>query len=194
MANHPALPHHRMYLQMKISQSNGSCHISFNARKDMPEQTVQTQIKLIQSESSLFTWIHLVVFLPHFIRVTTFVTSCTVIPFMKMGQTRLKPTWKQIPVQGSKFLKNKHFFIQERLHKLIYGIITIIKCGTWQYVIFQLVSLSWNEMIFYIIYELMLPILIQSYHKKSFHFWPSSKHERLTEILQAVRCHILWPH
>ena len=31
----------------------------------------------------------------------------------------------------------------------------------------------------------MLPTLIQRYDKKSFHF----KNERLTEILQAVRCH-----
>ena len=33
----------------------------------------------------------------------------------------------------------------------------------------------------------MLVTLIQRYDKKSFHF----KNERLTEILQAVRCHIL---
>ena len=31
----------------------------------------------------------------------------------------------------------------------------------------------------------MLALLIQRYDKKSFHF----KNERLTEILQAVRCH-----
>ena len=30
------------------------------------------------------------------------------------------------------FLKNRHFIIQERYDKLIYGINTIIKCGTWQ--------------------------------------------------------------
>ena len=49
--------------------------------------------------------------------------------------------------------------------------------------------LNWvkNEMIFYRISELMLATLIQRYNKKSFHF----KNERLTEILQAVRCHIL---
>ena len=33
-------------------------------------------------------------------------------------------------VKGSIFLKNIHFIIQERFHKLIYGINTIIKCGT----------------------------------------------------------------
>ena len=44
------------------------------------------------------------------------------------------------------------------------------------------------EMIFfYRISELMLPTLIQRYDKKSFHF----KKERQTEILWAVRCHIL---
>ena len=54
----------------------------------------------------------------------------------------------------------------------------------------SLLFLNWikNEMIFYRISELMLPTLIQRYDKKSFHF----KNERLTEILQAVRCHILW--
>ena len=54
----------------------------------------------------------------------------------------------------------------------------------------SLLFLNWinNEMIFYRISELMLATLIQWYHKKSFHF----KKEKLTEILQAVRCHILW--
>ena len=49
--------------------------------------------------------------------------------------------------------------------------------------------LNWfkNEMIFYHISELMLATLIQRSDKKSFHF----KNKRLTEILQAVRCHIL---
>ena len=44
-----------------------------------------------------------------------------------------------------------------------------------------------NEMIFNCVSELMLPTLIQRYDKQSFHF----KNDRLTEILQAVRCHIL---
>ena len=42
--------------------------------------------------------------------------------------------------------------------------------------------------IFYRISELMLAPLIQRYGKKLFHF----RNERLTEILQAVRCNILW--
>ena len=59
-------------------------------------------------------------------------------------------------VKGSIFLKNRPFIIQERFNKFVYGIKTIIKYGTWQPVKFQLVSRSWNEMIFYRISELML--------------------------------------
>ena len=44
---------------------------------------------------------------------------------------------------------------------------------------------------FFIVSESILPTLIQKYDKRSFHFWSSSK-TRLTEILQAVWCHILW--
>ena len=51
--------------------------------------------------------------------------------------------------------------------------------------------LNWikNEIIFYGISELMLAALFQRYDKTSFHFifWSSW----LTEILHAVRCHIL---
>ena len=50
--------------------------------------------------------------------------------------------------------------------------------------------LNWikNEMIFfYCISELMLATLIQRYDKKSFHF----KNKKFTEVLQAVKCHIL---
>ena len=32
-------------------------------------------------------------------------------------------------IKGSIFFKNRHFIIQERFNKLIYGIITIIKYG-----------------------------------------------------------------
>ena len=59
------------------------------------------------------------------------------------------------------FLKNRHFIILERFDKLIYGINSVIKYGTWQPVKFQLVSHSWNEMIFYSISESKLPALIQ---------------------------------
>ena len=38
--------------------------------------------------------------------------------------------------------KNRHFINQDRINKLIYGINTIIKCGTWQSVKFQLASRS----------------------------------------------------
>ena len=78
-------------------------------------------------------------------------------------------------IKGSIFLKNRHFIIQERFNKLIYCINTIIKWGTWQPVKFQLVSCSWNGMIFHRISELMLPTLIQRHNKKSFHFWSRSK-------------------
>ena len=42
--------------------------------------------------------------------------------------------------KGSIFLKYRYFVIQERLNKLIYGINTIIICGTCRPVKFQLVS------------------------------------------------------
>ena len=50
--------------------------------------------------------------------------------------------------------------------------------------------LNWikNEIFFYHISELILATLIHRYDKKkSFHF----KNEKLTEILQAIRCQIL---
>ena len=47
-------------------------------------------------------------------------------------------------IKGLIFLKNRHFFIQERFDKLIYGINTIIKYGIWQPVKFQLVSRFWS--------------------------------------------------
>ena len=77
-------------------------------------------------------------------------------------------------VNGAISLKNSHFIIQESFNKLIYAIKTIVKCGIWQPVKFDLVSRSWNEMIFYRISELMLPTLIQIYDKKHFNFWSSS--------------------
>ena len=48
------------------------------------------------------------------------------------------------------FLKNKHFFIQEKFDKFLRSINKIIKCDIWKPVKFQLVSfLNWikNEMI-----------------------------------------------
>ena len=51
-------------------------------------------------------------------------------------------------IKGSISLKNRHFVVQERFNKLIHGINTIKKCGTWQPVKFQLVSRSWNDVIF----------------------------------------------
>ena len=59
----------------------------------------------------------------------------------------------------------------------MYCINTFIKCGTWQPVKFQLVSISWNEMNFYRISELMLLTFIQRCDKKSFYFDPVQKQE-----------------
>ena len=50
--------------------------------------------------------------------------------------------------------------------------------------------LKWNDF-FYHTAELMLPILIQRHDKKSFQFLIQFKNERITEILQAFRFHIL---
>ena len=47
-----------------------------------------------------------------------------------------------------------------------------------------------NEMIVYPISELMLATLIQKYNKNYFIFDPLQE-QRLIEILQAVRCHVL---
>ena len=46
------------------------------------------------------------------------------LPNTLLGVSRLQ--W----VKGSIFIKNRHFIIQERFNKLLYGINTIIKCGT----------------------------------------------------------------
>ena len=74
-------------------------------------------------------------------------------------------------------------FIQERFNKLLYAINTIIKCGIWQPVKFQLVSRFWTG---------TLPTLIQGYDKNPFFFFFDPFQEwETTEILQAVRCHIL---
>ena len=39
-------------------------------------------------------------------------------------------TCRDMSLRGSIILKNRHFISQERFNKLIYGINTIIKCGT----------------------------------------------------------------
>ena len=54
--------------------------------------------------------------------------------------------------------------------------------------------LNWikTEMIFYCISKSVLATLIQSYDKKKKSFY--LKNKRLTETLQAARCHILWSY
>ena len=73
--------------------------------------------------------------------------------------------WK-LTIKGTVFIKNRHFFIQEKFNKLMYGINTVIKCGIWQPVKFQLVSRFWTGSImkwfFYRIFELMLAIKMKS--------------------------------
>ena len=99
-----------------------------------------------------------------------------------------KTVWQRLYRKSFRhiFTLGDNFIIQRRLYKLIDSIITIIKCGTWRPVKFQLVSCSWNEMIFYHISELMLPTLIRDTVKTHFSFDPVQKRE----ILQAVKCHI----
>ena len=83
-------------------------------------------------------------------------------------------------IKGSIFLTNRQSIIEKRFNKLKYGFNSIIKCWTWQPVKFQLVSRSWNEMIFYRISELMLPTLIQRYDKNHFIFHPVERETNWT--------------
>ena len=77
-------------------------------------------------------------------------------------------------VKGFIFLKNRQLFIPDWFNRLMYSINTIIKCGTWQLVKFQLVTRFWiwskKGMTFYRISELMLATLIQRYYKKIISF------------------------
>ena len=59
---------------------------------------------------------------------------------------------------------------------------------------FQIVSVREMKWGFYRISEIMLPTLIQRYDKKIISCLIQFKNERLNEILQAVRCHILWSY
>ena len=95
-------------------------------------------------------------------------------------------------LKGFIFLKNRHFTIQEMFIKLIYGTNRIIKCGTWQPVKFQLVSRSWNVMIFYRISELMLPTLIQRCDKKSFQKWETNSYFKGCQMPHFVIVLILY--
>ena len=114
------------------------------------------------------------------------------------------------PVQifkGSIFLKNSHFLFHERFNKLIYGTNTIIKCGIWQPVKFQLVScfrtgLKWkNEnqkwnYFFYRISELVLATLIQWYNKKSFQEqetnWNFAEPQKIITVMFGFNCFWQW--
>ena len=84
-------------------------------------------------------------------------------------------------LKGSIFLKNRHFIIQERFIKFIYGINTIIKCDISQPVKFQIISGSWTgsklNWFTYRISELMLPTFIQRYVKNHFIFDPVQTRE-----------------
>ena len=66
-------------------------------------------------------------------------SECKCFPY------KLAPVWRQVNcLKGSMFLKNRHFFTQERFNTLINGINMIIKCGIWQSVNFTLVSHFWT--------------------------------------------------
>ena len=67
-------------------------------------------------------------------------------------------------VKDAIFLKNRHFIIQERFNKLIYGIITIIKYGIWKSAKYLWTG-SKLKRFFYRIFELMLATLIQRCNK-----------------------------
>ena len=93
-------------------------------------------------------------------------------------------------IKGSRFLTNKHFY-PRKVNKLIYSINTIIKCGIWQPVKFQLVFrfLTGSKIEWFFIVSL----------NKCWQNWFRGmiknhfiSRKRLTEILQADRCHILW--
>ena len=73
--------------------------------------------------------------------------------------------------------KNRHFIIQERFNKLIFGINTVIIM--WHITVYNIsVSLSFLKWyVFYRVSELMLPTLIQRYDKKSFIFYTVQKRD-----------------
>ena len=76
-------------------------------------------------------------------RYTENISSCCVWELWQNYTGNLKTEmWGGI-LKGSIFLKSRHFFIQGRFNKLIFSIDTIIKCGIWQPVKFQLDSQFW---------------------------------------------------
>ena len=75
-------------------------------------------------------------------------------------------------------------------NKFIYGINTIIKCGNWQPVKLQFGYRSWTGSEI----KWFLCNIIQRSDKKIISFLVQFKNVRLTEILQAVRCNILWSY
>ena len=76
------------------------------------------------------------------------------------------------------------FFIQESFNKLIYRTDTIIKCGIWQPIKFQLVNLIKNEMIFFLSYFWIK--FRETIKKKNIPCLIQFKNERLTKILQLL--------
>ena len=94
-------------------------------------------------------------------------------------------------LKGSIFLKNRHIILQEKFNKLIYGINTILKYGTWHPVKFRLVSRSWNEIIFYRISVLMLPTLIQRCDKNHLIFDPVQKRETIWNFTGCQMPHFM---
>ena len=68
---------------------------------------------------------------------------------------------------------------------------TIIKCGTWRPIKFQLLSHSWNEMTFYRISELLLPISIQRYDKNHLIFHQVDKRETYRNFTDCQMPHFM---
>ena len=143
-----------------------------------PENSLWHFMQIISLELLTLTFVH---------GTTCFCTKIYENRYHRMVKSSIyvvASPWQQIlSFKGSIFLKNRHFFfIQERFNKLWH--LKACKISV------SLSFFNWikNKMIFNRISEVMLPALIQRYAKNHFIF----KNERLTEILQAFRCHMLW--
>ena len=137
---------------------------------------------------TFYVWLHTFCFLVSFCMIG-FSICCFLIRFCLLLIQRDSLPWgwycirkielKKSNINGSIFLKNWHFLLKKDSINWNIVLITIIICGIWQRVKFQLVSHFWTgskmKWFFYHISELMLATLIQRYDKKSLYFWSSSR-------------------